>query len=201
MLSGTKIPLAAGHSSVSAAILDKYGSAPFLGIEFPGIGFLRTGFLFFGKDVGKRGFGVLSKKKLLLATSLSLLMGVVAILAYLWLVLLSPFNYEYPEHMAAPPSEGGYQRVFVYGTLRYAPVRWIVMGRAGAPEPHTLQGYTKTALDIRPDPEGEVEGFLLKVTDEELRRLDRYERLGVRYLRTRVSLEDGREAWVYQLAD
>lgn len=144
---------------------------------------------------------MLSKKKLLLASALSLTVVFVGLLAYLWLVLLSPFNYEYPEHMAAPSAAEGYHPVFVYGTLRYAPVRWIVMGRAGETEPHTLRGYTKTALDIRPDREGKVEGLLLHVTDEELRRLDRYERLGVRYLRNRVTLEDGRQAWVYQLAE
>jgi len=132
---------------------------------------------------------------------LALVLAAGGTLLYLWLTLLSPFGYEYPEHMAPETTDTGYHKVFVYGTLRFAPVRWIVKGRAGDPPPHTLEGYRKTGLDIRPDPDSEVEGLLLQVSNDELRRLDRYERLGVQYRREAIELDDGRQAWIYQLKD
>lgn len=122
--------------------------------------------------------------------------GVVAL--YLWVQLLSPFGFEYPEDMAPEATESGYHKVFVYGTLRFAPVRWVVKGRAGETESHTLSGYRKTGLDLQVNPDSEVEGYLLRVSDEELRRLDRYERLGVRYERRTVQLDDDRQAWAYR---
>jgi len=132
---------------------------------------------------------------------LALTVAVGATALYLWLTLLSPFGYQYPEDMAPETMDSAYHKVFVYGTLRFAPVRWIVKGRAGDPAPHTLQGYRKTGLDIQPAPDSEVKGLLLKVSNEELRRLDRYERLGVQYRREAIELDDGRQAWIYQLKD
>jgi hypothetical protein len=38
---------------------------------------------------------------------------------------------------------------------------------------------------------------VLAVSPEELRPLDRFERLGIRYHRTELRLDDGRSAWVY----
>lgn len=140
-------------------------------------------------------------KKTLLTTLVLLLALVASVLTYLWLTLLSPYGYDYPEAMAPEATEAGHHRVFVYGTLRYAPVRWIVTGRAGDPEPYTLEGYRKKGLDIKPAPGEEVEGMILTVSVEELRRLDRYERLGVHYRREPITLEDGRKAWVYQLME
>ncbi len=140
-------------------------------------------------------------KKILLTTLALLLALTASVLFYLWLTLLSPYGYEYPETMAPAPTEAGHHLVFVYGTLRFAPVRWIVTGRSGDPEPHTLEGYRKTGLDIEPAPESEVEGMILTVSRDELRRLDRYERLGVKYQRHAITLNDGREAWVYQLME
>lgn len=140
-------------------------------------------------------------KRNLLITLTLLLALVASVLVYLWLTLLSPFGYDYPEAMAPESTEAGHHRLFVYGTLRYAPVRWIVTGRAGDPEPYTLEGYRKTGLDIKPAPGEKVEGMILTVSTEELRRLDRYERLGVRYRREPITLEDGRKAWVYQLME
>lgn len=140
-------------------------------------------------------------KKTLLITLALLLAATASVLFYLWLTLLSPFGYEYPESRAPEPTEAGHHLVFVYGTLRFAPVRWIVTGRAGDPEPHTLEGYRKTGLDIETAPGHEVEGMILTVSREELRRLDRYERLGVKYRRHAITLDDGREAWVYQLME
>lgn len=141
------------------------------------------------------------RRKHWIAGSLVFLLAVIGALFYFWLILLSPFSYQYPEHMWPETPDSGYHKVFVYGTLRFAPVRWIVKGRAGDPEPHVLKGYRKTGLDVQSDPDSEVEGLLLKVSNEELRRLDRYERLGIQYRREAIELEDGRQVWIYQLED
>lgn len=116
---------------------------------------------------------------------------------YFWLTMLSPFGFEVPEEFADidPTRE---HRVFVYGTLRSPWVRRLVMGRSGVGEPARLSGYTKEALDLTPDPEGVTEGYVITVSADELRRLDRYERIGVRYERFKLQLDDGSRAWVYR---
>ncbi|WP_447553040.1 gamma-glutamylcyclotransferase family protein [Vreelandella sp. EE22] len=115
---------------------------------------------------------------------------------WLWLTMLSPWFYDRPEHLA--PIEQRSHQVFVYGTLRFAPVRWVVMYSGGAPEPATLEGFSREGLDITPSPQDEVPGLALTVTPAELARLDRYERLGVRYRREELVLEGGEHAWVYR---
>ncbi len=119
-----------------------------------------------------------------------------ALAGWLWLTMLSPFLYD-PPAPHEPMTEGPH-RVFVYGTLRYAIVRWVVMGRAGETRPATLEGFQRDSLDIVESPQGSVEGEVIEVSAEELVRLDRYERLGLRYERVRLDLADGREAWVYR---
>lgn len=125
-----------------------------------------------------------------------LLSTFLAVAGWLWLTMLSPFMYDRPEHLE-PVAEGPH-RVFVYGTLRYAIVRWVVMGRAGEARPATLEGFQREGLDIIESPQASVEGEIIKVSADELARLDRYERLGLRYERVRLDLADGREAWVYR---
>ncbi|MBF8221607.1 gamma-glutamylcyclotransferase family protein [Halomonas sp. 328] len=115
---------------------------------------------------------------------------------YLWWTMLSPFGYSPPE--ALPPIAEGEHRVFVYGTLRHAPLRWVIYGRAGDPQPAILPGYRREGLDITRDASASVEGLLLRVDAEELARLDRYERLGIRYERVERHLADGQPAWVYR---
>jgi len=114
-----------------------------------------------------------------------------------WSIMLNPWNFEFPEHWE-PADPDVPHLVFVYGTLTLAPVRFIVKGRAGSPEPVTLSGYTREGLDINADPDGEISGLLLEVSADELRRLDRYERLGERYERQLMRLDDGTKAWVYR---
>lgn len=118
------------------------------------------------------------------------------IAGWLWWTLLSPFTYDRPDHL--PPVEEGTHAVFVYGTLRYAPVRWLVYGRVGDPEPAVLEGYRRDGLSLIEDADETVNGLVIEVDEAELARLDRYERLGIRYERIRVTLADGREAWAYQ---
>lgn len=119
-----------------------------------------------------------------------------ALAGWLWLSLLSPWTYDRPEHVA--PVQEGPHHVFVYGTLTHAPVRWLAYGRTGDPEPAVLEGYRRDDLDLQAAPQGRVEGLVLTVDQEELTRLDRYERLGIRYDRVRVTLADGRRVWAYR---
>src|SRR5690606_19528641 len=97
----------------------------------------------------------------------------------------------------AAESDSQQHAVFVYGTLRYRWVRLLVMRTQGAPQTAILEGYRRQQLDLEPDADARVEGLLLSVSAAQLRRLDRYERLGVRYERRPVELADGTLAWVY----
>ncbi len=67
----------------------------------------------------------------------------------------------------------------------------------GDPTPAILEGYQRNGLDLSPEPDSNVEGLLLRVDADELARLDRYERLGIRYERVEVTLGNGTSAWVY----
>lgn len=119
-----------------------------------------------------------------------------AVAGWLWLTMLSPFTYERPAHLD-PIGEGPHE-VFVYGTLRVPPVRWIVIGDRVETRPAHLEDWRRSGLDLEPAPGKQVPGEVLTVTAEELARLDRYERLGIRYERVRLPLADGSEAWVYR---
>lgn len=125
--------------------------------------------------------------------SVALLVVVVS----LWLTLLSPFGYTPPEGLPPIP-DGETHEVFVYGTLRYPAVRRVVIGRRGDARPAILDGFQRRQLNIEPDMAAQVQGKVLEVSSQELRRLDRYERLGIRYERVRLSLRDGSDAWVYR---
>lgn len=115
---------------------------------------------------------------------------------WLWLTMLSPYTYERPEHLD-PIGEGPHE-VFVYGTLRVPPVRWIVIGGRVETRPAHLEDWRRNGLDLEPAPGERVPGEVLSVAADELARLDRYERLGIRYERVRLPLADGSEAWVYR---
>ncbi len=136
-----------------------------------------------------------------------MLAGIVllALATWLWFTMLSPWYYQRPPDLA-PVAEGPHQ-VFVYGTLRYAPIRYLVMGTSGSPEAASLGGYRRCGLNIapiktpsvtKPAPDRVINGLMLDVSAVELARLDRYERLGVRYTRRRITLEDDTRAWVYR---
>lgn len=127
---------------------------------------------------------------------LSLFVLLLAWLSWLWLTLLSPFTYERPAHL--PEVGEGPHAVFVYGTLRLAPIRWLAMGRAGETEPAVLEGFRRDGLDLVEAPGERAAGEVIIVSAEELERLDRYERLGIRYQRVPMQLVDGRTAWVYR---
>lgn len=135
----------------------------------------------------------MSGRLILMTTSLTALVTVLLF----WLIMLSPLTYEYPDDWRMPDRDRMHP-VFVYGTLTAAPVRWLVMGRTGEPEQYTLDGFERQGLDLQRNAESSVDGLLLEVNAEELRRLDRYERLGIRYKRVRIPLDDDRNVWVYR---
>lgn len=118
------------------------------------------------------------------------------LLFYLWFVLLSPFGYEAPDDLS--PISAGEHQVFVYGTLRFGLVRWLVYDRWGDPEKARISGYRREGLDLEKTPDAWVNGYLLEVDADELKQLDRYERVGIRYRRERIRLDDGSSAWVYR---
>ncbi|WP_075879357.1 gamma-glutamylcyclotransferase family protein [Vreelandella massiliensis] len=141
----------------------------------------------------KRREGKHTKRK---RFALRVLIALVGLAIWFWLTMLSPWFYDRPEHLSAV--QPGPHQVFVYGTLKYAPVRFVVMGATGEPEPATLEGFEREGLDISRAPNEHIEGLRLTVTSEQLARLDRYERLGIRYERVKLPLADGTIAWVYR---
>ncbi|WP_111655414.1 gamma-glutamylcyclotransferase family protein [Isoalcanivorax indicus] len=128
---------------------------------------------------------------------LLVLTAAVLLLFYLWFTLLSPFGYNPPPDLPAIDAQHPHE-VFAYGTLTRPWVRRLVMGRAGEARPAALPGYRREGLDILPDLSASTDGVVVEVDARELARLDRYERLGIRYERVRKTLEDGSDAWVYQ---
>lgn len=137
------------------------------------------------------------KKPLLLVFSFTLL-SILALSGWLWFHLLSPWGYSPPPNL--PPIEQTTEhRVFVYGTLTHSWVRRWVIGRSVETQPAQLKDYQRQALDLQPQPNEQVNGLIFTVTPAELQRLDRYERLGIRYQRALKTLANGEQAWVYQL--
>lgn len=134
--------------------------------------------------------------RLLLATGT----GAALLVVWLWFTLLSPWGYAPPQDL--PPIEQQQtHRVFAYGTLRYQGVRWLVTGRSTPAKSATLHGFRKEGLDLVPQAGARTHGKVFEVDAETLRRLDRYERLGVRYQRSRLTLDSGATAWVYRRRD
>ena len=116
--------------------------------------------------------------------------------AWFWYNLLSPWGYTAPAGLAAIAPDRQH-RLFVYGTLTHGWVRWLVTGEKIVSTPARLPGFRREGLDLVAAPTAVTQGELLEVSPTSLRRLDRYERLGIRYERVRLTLEDGKEAWVY----
>ncbi|WP_129140298.1 gamma-glutamylcyclotransferase family protein [Modicisalibacter coralii] len=125
----------------------------------------------------------------------ALLAAPLAAIVYLWFTFASPYGYQRPADLE--PIAPGEHAVFVYGTLRYGVVRWLVYGRWGDPEPGVLDDHQRDGLDVEPQPGARVPGLVLTVDAEELAQLDRYEHLGVRYRRIQTTLADGRRVWLY----
>lgn len=92
------------------------------------------------------------------------------------------------------------EKVFVYGTLQHPDIQMSLVGRTITGIPDKVRGFRKHVVlhypTAIPDAEGEIEGTVLDVTMDEITRFDEYETSA--YLRVRVTLESGIEAWMYQ---
>ncbi|WP_442490066.1 gamma-glutamylcyclotransferase family protein [Halomonas litopenaei] len=121
---------------------------------------------------------------------------IIGLYGWFWYTYQSPYGYTAPAALAQPAD--GPHRVFVYGTLRSPWVRWLVTGERLESTPALLPGYRREGLDLEVDRGDQVAGQLLAVDRETLTELDRYERLGVRYERVRLTLARGDEVWAYR---
>lgn len=93
------------------------------------------------------------------------------------------------------------ERLFVYGSLRDAPVQQKLLNTTLDGTPATVYGYHRhTEFGIYPVAlpavdTNRIEGVVLEVTSEQLARLDEYE--GDGYIRITVALADESTAWIY----
>lgn len=124
---------------------------------------------------------------------------IIGLYGWFWYTYQSSFSYTAPAALVQPAD--GPHRVFVYGTLRSPWVRWLVTGERLESTPALLPGYRRDGLDLEADPGRQVAGQLLAVDSATLAELDRYERLGVRYERVRLTLARGDEVWAYRLLE
>ena len=99
------------------------------------------------------------------------------------------------------------EELFIYGTLRQPSVIQKIIGRVIYGIPATLRGYRKKTVQhydgncfvIISDTKSSVKGKILFVTKRELQLFDDHEyRI---YLRKRVRLTNGQQAWTYALRD
>ncbi len=98
------------------------------------------------------------------------------------------------------------ERLFVFGTLRDPATLREAVGRNISGTPATLTGYRRRHIlhdhepypVLLPDKTSVVDGLLLPVTAEDLKKLDDYEDKNI-YERKQVTLTDGTKAWVYAL--
>ena len=97
-----------------------------------------------------------------------------------------------------------FEDVFVYGSLRDSRVQKAVIGRKITGENDFIDGHRVENAKISifcfpmiiPDDSCSVEGLVLKLTGEELSKVDDFE--NDHYIRKRLKLRSGREAWVYE---
>lgn len=94
------------------------------------------------------------------------------------------------------------ERLFVYGTLRYAQYQRECWGRSFSGIRASLHAYARDRILINerkyyvlyPQRDSVVRGLILLVTKTDLEVSDVYEE---KYDRRRVQLADGTEAWTY----
>lgn len=110
------------------------------------------------------------------------------------------------------------EAIFSFGTLQFEAVQQSLFGRSVPTTPDTLAGWQVGEIAIKDpeviatsgkerhpallptgNPDDIVSGAVLEVTEQELAAADYYER--VSYRRIGVTLESGREVWVYVLRD
>ena len=94
------------------------------------------------------------------------------------------------------------QNLFVYGTIKDPEVQKKVIGRVAESRNDSLEGYSKSSIvlkgitySILVKGTEEIEGVVLLVTEEELKKLDVFETKA--YRRVMEKLRSGASAWVY----
>ena len=94
------------------------------------------------------------------------------------------------------------ETLFIYGSLRDKEVQEQLFGKHLDTTPQTLQGYKKIPTYIEgqryatilPDPHHTVEGDIILVSEEELKKIDSYEY--PEFQRKPIEIE-GKKVWVY----
>ena len=97
-------------------------------------------------------------------------------------------------HSATP--EERTETLFIYGTLENPAIRFLMCRCITIAEPATLTGYQQVGLNIEPNSDDTVLGELIKLSPEELARLDRYEEVPDNYVRKQVTVNQAL-VWVY----
>lgn len=93
--------------------------------------------------------------------------------------------------------------LFVYGVLKDPEKREDIVGNEKNSFPDSLEGYAKSTITIEgktfpilvPTKDSSVNGEVVKVTPEELKKFDEFETKA--YKRIEVTLKSGKKAWVY----
>lgn len=93
--------------------------------------------------------------------------------------------------------------LFVYGSLRDPNVQSEIIGRLVEGTPDMLLGYGKSTVKVRdivypiliPESGGVIDGEILRLTKDELDKVDIYETKA--YRRVKVKLKSGTDVWVY----
>ena len=93
--------------------------------------------------------------------------------------------------------------LFVYGTLMDPRVQERIISIIIKGEEDILQGYEKSSIEIEgfgypilvSNKNSKVEGIVLKINVDELKKIDAYETKA--YRRIKVKLKSGKEVWAY----
>lgn len=94
------------------------------------------------------------------------------------------------------------ETLFVYGTLKNERIQKNIIGRAVQGIPDVLMGYKIKTVTIEGEKfpilvkdKGLVTGLVLRLTSEELRKVDKYETNA--YRGARETSKSGKNVWVY----
>ena len=97
------------------------------------------------------------------------------------------------------------ENLFVYGILKKPEIHKKVIGRTAEFYDDSLKGHKISQINIENEifpilinsknPRDFVVGSVIKVSEEELKKIDKYE--GEEYKRKKVILSSGKESWVY----
>ena len=97
------------------------------------------------------------------------------------------------------------ENLFVYGILKKPEIHKKVIGRTAEFSDDSLKGHKISQINIENEifpilinsknPRDFAFGFVLEVSEEELKKIDKYK--GDEYKRKKVILNSGKESWVY----